>query len=102
MIDFLKDHPPMCISLTLYGFSENSYYRFTRSANAFSKVMQSIHTLIKQHIRIKVKVIANTINQHELDQMYIFFKNIRFLTSFITISSIIMTAVEPANAINSL
>ena len=74
MIDFLKDHPPMCISLTLYGFSENSYYRFTRSANAFSKVMQSIHTLIKQHIRIKVKVIANTINQHELDQMYIFFQ----------------------------
>ena len=74
MIDFLKDHPPMCISLTLYGFSENSYYRFTRRANAFSKVMQSIHTLIKQHIRIKVKVIANTINQHELDRMYIFFQ----------------------------
>lgn len=77
MIDFFKINPPMCISLTLYGFSENSYYRFTQRANVFSKVMQNLHELVEKHIRIKVKVIANSINQHELDRMYTFFQQFK-------------------------
>ena len=73
LIEFFKENSPMCISTTLYGFSENTYRKFTHSINKFEKVMNNVRKLQASKIPIKVKVVANSINRDELDKMYTYF-----------------------------
>ncbi|MDY5482562.1 MAG: radical SAM protein [Veillonella caviae] len=73
IINFLIKKPPILISTSLYGFSEKTYFDFTKKANMFNTIIQNIEKLQQSNIKIKVKVIANTIIKNELLKMESYF-----------------------------
>lgn len=86
ILNLFKKYPPMCISTTLYGFSEETYFKFTKRKNTFISIMNGIKQLLHYKIPLKIKVIANICNRHELDDMYIFFHQHQ-ISYFFTITS---------------
>lgn len=57
------------IDLSLYGLSEESYYKLTQNKNSFNLVMNSLSLLKKSKINIHISIILHRYNVEELEKM---------------------------------
>jgi radical SAM protein with 4Fe4S-binding SPASM domain len=67
--DFLAEWPPVIVSISLYGMSDESYERVTGIPNAFRRVDRAIDLLLDRGIRVELKCPAMTLTADELPAM---------------------------------
>jgi radical SAM protein with 4Fe4S-binding SPASM domain len=72
--DFLVEHRPFSIEVTLYGGTKESYERLTGIPGSFEKCLRGIHLLRERNLPLKLKTVALTINKHEIWEMHRFAK----------------------------
>ncbi|WP_027631562.1 radical SAM protein [Clostridium hydrogeniformans] len=77
-IDILSKFKPESISITLYGINNKTYNDFTRSHNSFDLVHNSILKLKTNGINLKIQVIANIVNENEINLIRNFAKKNKF------------------------
>jgi len=70
--DFLAEHPPFTIEVTLYGRTKATYESLTGIPGSFEKCMRGIQLLLERGLPLKLKTVALTINKHELKAMKAF------------------------------
>lgn len=70
--DFLAEHPPFTIEVTLYGRTKATYESLTGIPGSFEKCMRGIQLLLERQLPLKLKTVALTINRHELKAMKAF------------------------------
>lgn len=67
--DFLAEWPPVVVSISLYGLSNERYEAFTGIPNAFTRVDRAIDLLLERGIRVELKCPATTLTADELPAM---------------------------------
>ena len=67
--DLLAEYTPRVVDITLYGATEQTYERVTRTPGAFSRVHHGIDLLRDRQVPFSLKTMVMTINQHEFDDM---------------------------------
>jgi radical SAM protein with 4Fe4S-binding SPASM domain len=72
LADYLSDHPPVQIEITLYGSTQQIFERVTGIAGSYARCMRGIELLLEHDLPLKLKSIIMTLNQHELRQMKAF------------------------------
>ncbi len=72
LADYLFDHPPIQIEITLYGSTQQTFQQVTGIAGSYARCMRGIELLLEHDLPLKLKSIIMTLNQHELQQMKAF------------------------------
>jgi radical SAM protein with 4Fe4S-binding SPASM domain len=67
--DFLAEWPPVMVSMSLYGMSDERYEQVTGIPNAFRRVDRAIDLLLDRGLRVELKCPAMTITADELPAM---------------------------------
>jgi radical SAM protein with 4Fe4S-binding SPASM domain len=67
--DFLAEWPPVVVSISLYGLSDERYERVTGIPKAFTRVDRAIDLLLERGIRVELKCPAMTLTADELPAM---------------------------------
>jgi radical SAM protein with 4Fe4S-binding SPASM domain len=67
--DHLAGLPPYSMEITLYGATEVTYERVTGIPGSFERCLRGIDLLLERGIRLKLKTMLLTLNQHELEAM---------------------------------
>ena len=67
--DYLAAWRPFAIEITLYGRTRETYERLTRVPGSFDRCMRGIRLLKERGLPLKLKSVAVTINQHEMQDM---------------------------------
>ena len=73
--DFLNDHRPTRINLTLYGASDETYERLCGDAKAFTRVQKAVDLLMERGIRLKFNASITPDNVDDLPAMIAFAKD---------------------------
>lgn len=68
-IEIFSQKRPVCIIVSLYGGSNDTYKKFCGINNGWDLVSQNIVKLNKYNINIQIQTVLNTINFSELKQM---------------------------------
>ena len=55
ILDLFSEYPPSVISMTLYGFSKETYDRVCKNGRAFERVIQAIKAIKERQIRLEIK-----------------------------------------------
>lgn len=61
-IQWLRNYPPKCVSISLYGASEETYERLCGAKGMFDRVKHAIILLAQNHIRYELKTIFTPLN----------------------------------------
>ena len=69
IIKFLSGYPPFYMEITLYGATEETYEKVTRVKGSYKNCIRGISKIIDAGIKLKLKTMALTINQHEIEAM---------------------------------
>ena len=72
--DFLAEHRPFSIEVTLYGGTQETYERLTGIPGSFEKCLRGVRLLRERNLPLKLKTVALTINRHEIWEMHRFAK----------------------------
>jgi radical SAM protein with 4Fe4S-binding SPASM domain len=67
--DFLAEWPPVVVSISLYGMSDERYEAVTGIPNAFRRVDRAIDLLLERGIKVELKCPALTLTVDELPKM---------------------------------
>jgi radical SAM protein with 4Fe4S-binding SPASM domain len=67
--DFLAEHPPFDVEVTLYGRTKATYESLTGIPGSFEKCLRGIELLRARNLPLKLKTVALTINRHEVAAM---------------------------------
>lgn len=67
--DFLAEWPPVIVSISLYGMSDQRYEAVTGIPNAFRRVDRAINMLLDRGIKVELKCPAMTLTVDELPAM---------------------------------
>ncbi len=67
--DHLADLPPFGMEITLYGATRETYERVTGIPGSFEHCLRGIDLLLERGIRLNLKTMLLTLNQHELEAM---------------------------------
>ncbi|MDQ3696605.1 MAG: radical SAM protein [Gemmatimonadota bacterium] len=67
--DFLAEWPPVIVSISLYGLSDERYERVTGIPRAFGRVDRALDLLLERGIRVELKCPALTLTVDELPAM---------------------------------
>ncbi len=67
--DFLAEHPPFEIEVTLYGRTKATYESLTGIPGSFEKCLRGINLILQRQLPLKLKTVALTINKHEIAAM---------------------------------
>jgi radical SAM protein with 4Fe4S-binding SPASM domain len=65
LADLLREFPPRSIEVTLYGATEETYERVTRSPGSYRSCVQGIRLLLERDLPLKPKSVILTLNRHE-------------------------------------
>ena len=66
MANFLEANPPRSIDVTLYGLSDEEYYRFTGVQNGFTKLCNALNLLKERDVVFTTKMILHKGNYNRL------------------------------------
>ena len=61
-VAWLKQYPPKCVSISLYGASEETYERLCGAKGMFERVKQAIMLLMENHVRFELKTMFSPLN----------------------------------------
>lgn len=64
-IELFRDLPPRMVDVTLYGYSEETYRAVTGVAGMRERVWRAVERMMENGIRVAVKTVVLSINQHE-------------------------------------
>jgi len=67
--NFLAEHPPFDIEVTLYGRTKATYESLTGIPGSFEKCLRGIELIRERNLPLKLKTVALTINKHEIPSM---------------------------------
>lgn len=70
--DLLVEYTPRVVDITLYGATQETYERVTRTPGSFARVQHAIQLLLERKVPLSLKTMVLTINQHEFDDMKTF------------------------------
>lgn len=70
--DFLAEHPPKIISISLYGLTEESYERVTGIPNSFQRCVDAIDMLVARGLVLDLKCPGMTLTAPEMPAMKAF------------------------------
>lgn len=65
-IDVLKQIPPVCIYISVYGSTNKTYNSFTKAKNMFEIVKNNIEKLVVAGFKIQLKTVLNKYNENEI------------------------------------
>ena len=68
-VELLSKYPPFVVEISLYGATKETYEKVTRVKGSYDRCMEGIRKIVSAGIRLKLKSMALTINQHEIDAM---------------------------------
>ena len=66
MANFLEANPPRSIDITLYGLSDEEYYKFTGVQNGFTKLCKALNLLKERDVVFTTKMILHKGNYNRL------------------------------------
>ncbi len=72
--EWLSQHIPVRINITLYGASEETYQALCGNGDAYNKVCNAVHWLKEYRIPIKFNTSLTPYNVHDLEKMMAFAK----------------------------
>jgi radical SAM protein with 4Fe4S-binding SPASM domain len=73
--NFLANHRPFSIEITLYGATRATYERVTGNPASFGQCLRGISLLIDRGLPLKLKATVSTLNRHEIKEMKRFVEN---------------------------
>lgn len=76
LADLFKEFPPRSIEITLYGATEETYEKVTRSPGSYKKCMKGIDLLLERDLPLKLKAVISTLNRHEFMSIKKFVENL--------------------------
>jgi radical SAM protein with 4Fe4S-binding SPASM domain len=68
-VELLSKYPPFAVEISLYGATEDTYEKVTRVKGSFDRCIAGIKRIVNAGIKLKLKSVALTINQHEICAM---------------------------------
>jgi len=68
-VELLSKYPPFAVEISLYGATKETYEKVTRVKGSYDKCMEGIRKIVNTGIKLKLKSMALTINQHEIEAM---------------------------------
>ncbi len=68
-IKLLSHYPPFVVEVTLYGATEETYEKVARVKGSYERCLRGIRGLVVAGIKLKLKTMALTVNQHEMHAM---------------------------------
>lgn len=74
--DFLKEHKPFCVEVTLNGVTQKTYEAISGIGGSFHKAMRAIDMIIKHRIPLKIKAMLIQQNKNELKNIKDFAKTL--------------------------
>lgn len=67
--DLLQKYPPFDVEITMYGATAETYEKVTRVPGSYRPYWEGVQRLLKRKVKLKLKTVALTINQHEMRQL---------------------------------
>jgi radical SAM protein with 4Fe4S-binding SPASM domain len=68
-VELLSKYPPFVVEISLYGATKETYEKVTCVKGSYERCMTGIRKILHKGIKLKLKVMALTINQHEIYAM---------------------------------
>ena len=68
-VELLSKYPPFTVEISLYGATEETYEKVTRVKGSYERCMRGIKKIVDAGIKLKLKSMALTVNQHEVEAM---------------------------------
>jgi radical SAM protein with 4Fe4S-binding SPASM domain len=68
-VELLSKYPPFTVEVSLYGATKETYEKVTRVKGSYEQCMSGIKRIVSAGIKLKLKTMALTINQHEVEAM---------------------------------
>jgi radical SAM protein with 4Fe4S-binding SPASM domain len=69
VLDLFDELPPQLVDVTLYGASAEVYDRVTGAPGAYARCLSGVDSLLERGIRVGLKAMILTDNQHEIPAM---------------------------------
>ena len=69
IIELFKDLPPFVVEISIYGATQETYEAVTRVKGSYPKALRGIERLLENGIKVSLKTVLMTVNQHELPGM---------------------------------
>lgn len=69
-VQWLKQYPPKCVSVSLYGASDKTYEELCGAKGVFARVDQAIRLLVKNRIQVEIKTMVTPLNVHDVPLCY--------------------------------
>lgn len=73
-VEWLKQYPPKCISISLYGASNEVYEALCGKKGMFTKVDHAIQLLLQNQIAIECKTMFTPLNMHDAENCWQYIK----------------------------
>ncbi len=64
--DYLREHPPFMIDITLNGITAETYERITRVPGSFQKCLEGVDLILKRNLPLTLKSNGMTLNRDEI------------------------------------
>lgn len=68
-IDLLVGYPPFMVEISLYGATKETYEKVSRIPGSYDRCVDGARKILDAGIKVKLKTMALTINQHEIEAM---------------------------------
>lgn len=68
-VELLSKYPPFAVEISIYGATRETYEKVTRVQGSYEKCINGIKRIVELGIKLKLKTMALTINQHEIEAM---------------------------------
>lgn len=69
IVALFKELPPLMVEISIYGATAETYEAVTRVKGSYPKAIAGIRRLLDNGIKVGLKTVLMTVNQHELPQM---------------------------------
>ena len=69
IIELFREFPPLKVEISIYGATRETYELVTQVPRSHAEAWQGIDRLCENGIRVGLKTIVMTLNEHELEQM---------------------------------
>ena len=74
--DYLAEWPPRQVEISLYGRTQETYERITGIPGSYARCRRGIGLLLERDIRLSLKTVLLTLNQHELSDIGAYAKSL--------------------------
>lgn len=68
-VELLSKYPPFVVEISLYGATKETYEKVTRVKGSYDRCIEGIKRIVDSCLKLKLKTMALTVNQYEIDAM---------------------------------